>query len=45
MKKQLALKTGKKLLNFLILQKQKNQQKNSFQPIGYPDGRKMIGKS
>ena len=45
MKKQLAQKKLEKVINFLILQKHKNPKKNSFQPIGYPDDRKIIGKS
>ena len=37
--------TGKTLIYLLILQKHINLNKNSFQPIGYPDARKTIGKS
>ena len=44
MKKQLALKNWKKV-QFFNIKKHKNPKKNSFQPIGYPEGRKIIGKA
>ena len=39
------MKNWKKLLNFLISQKDINPKENSLQPIGYPDAYKTIGNS
>ena len=39
------LKNLKNFIFFLILQKHINPKENFFQPIGYPDDPKAVGKS